>query len=279
MPAGSSTHENEITNARGQPMQVVQCVPAEGAGLPLVVMVHGHGGDVSEAGRFDDVARRLASQGIASLRMQFAGSGTSREDFLANTPAGMLADLQLARQWALRTGPAAARLDADRTALLGFSLGGRLVMLAAAGEPRCRALVLWAPVATDGISGFSGMFGGEEALQEAWRTAQRQGHFDFVLPCGETQRLSEAWFSGLAETRPATALSSFSGPVLLIYGHDDVTVKPETARAAAAAAAGEVTIAGIRGVGHGLGFGNAGGELWEQAVSLTVDWLREKLGC
>ena len=77
----------EIDSARGIKIQAVLDLPADmpEAGYPLVVFAHGFQGSKEESGAFTDVAKGLAEQGIASLRLDFPGCGESQEDFMAYT--------------------------------------------------------------------------------------------------------------------------------------------------------------------------------------------------
>ncbi len=67
----------EIDSVRGTKIQAVLDLPADmpEAGYPLVVFAHGFQGSKEESGAFTDVAKGLAEQGIASLRLDFPGCG------------------------------------------------------------------------------------------------------------------------------------------------------------------------------------------------------------
>lgn len=69
------------------------------------------------------------------MRVQLPGSGSNRESFTVNSVSNMLADLQTALDYALNESDAASQLDAGAVGTLGYSMGGRLAMLAAAENP------------------------------------------------------------------------------------------------------------------------------------------------
>lgn len=267
-----------IENSRGGASQVVLYYPEAGDGIPLVVMAHGHGGELTEAGGFDAVAERLAQAGVASVRVQFPGSGSSTEEFTVNNLPNMLDDLEAARTWALGTSPAADSLDAANTGILGYSMGGRLAMLAAGGGDAYNVVALWAPAATNGVNSLHNLFGSEDAFLRAWAEAELDGQYDFVTPWGGVQTLSRAWFDELAASEPETVFADFTGPVFVAWGDEDVIVEPAVAAAAVAAAGSDdVTTEVIEGADHGFGFFDGFTEQSEQVVDLTVSWLLEQL--
>lgn len=86
--------------------------------LPLVILIHGHGGTRHEAGGFTQVAQMLAQQGIASVRMDFPGCGDSTESFAQNNLSNMLADITTTQRYA----ETQLDIDAMRIGVLGFSM-------------------------------------------------------------------------------------------------------------------------------------------------------------
>lgn len=97
------------------------------------------------------MAAGLVAEGVATVRVQFPGSGTSAESFQANTLENMIDDMYTALEYALEASEVAGRFDTARIGLLGYSMGGRLAMLVAAKDPTFKAVALWAPAATDVI--------------------------------------------------------------------------------------------------------------------------------
>ena len=79
------------------------------------------------------IGRELAAQGIAVLRFDFTGLGSSSGDFADTNFSSNIADLIVAANF-LREGFAAPQL------LIGHSLGGTAVLAAAAGIPEASAV-------------------------------------------------------------------------------------------------------------------------------------------
>lgn len=112
--------------------------------VPAVLMLHGFTGNKAETHFFyTRLARQLATQGIAALRFDFAGSGDSQGEFADMTILTELADARAALDF-LRHRP---EVDANNIGLLGFSLGGCVAVLLASEKPALKTVVLWVPVA------------------------------------------------------------------------------------------------------------------------------------
>lgn len=88
--------------------------------MPAVVICHGFTGNRQLDGHAKPLAKTLAQHGIASIAIDFAGSGESEEPFTAYTPANMRDDITSAITYLTDTVGA----DPERIGLLGHSMGG-----------------------------------------------------------------------------------------------------------------------------------------------------------
>jgi len=250
-----------------------QMVPDEG--VPLVVLVHGHGGSRQENGGFTELASMLAEDGIASVRMDFPGCGESSESFVQNNITNMLKDIEASLEFAI-TQPS---VDLGRLGILGYSMGGRLAMLAIADEPAYRATVLWAPVALDGGEPMVDFFGGKEQYDELRSQALRGEHATFTTPWGQEQKLGREFFDDLERSEPLSAISRYRGDLLVLHGSADQTIHVNNGRiasqAALSTASAELHI--IHGAGHSLGFYSPDPETRALVLERTVSFFGDKL--
>lgn len=109
--------------------------------VPAVLMCHGYAGN--KAGRYRIyvlIAQKLAELGIASLRIDFRGSGDSEGNFSDMTISSEVSDALKGIEY-LRN---QANIDKDRIGLLGNSLGGAIATLTAAQDGNIKSLVLLA---------------------------------------------------------------------------------------------------------------------------------------
>jgi dipeptidyl aminopeptidase/acylaminoacyl peptidase len=162
----------------------------------------------------------LAQQGLASLRIDFRGSGDSDGDFSDTTYEGQIADA-LAALSVLATEP---RVQGDRIGLLGWSQGG-LVAAAVAGRSNVPwATALWAAVADPWES-----LGG--AMVAAVVAAGLKTG-DVALPIHLTWKdiaLKQGYFDGMLAMKPLTEIASYRGPLFVAHGGQDTAVLPHAA--------------------------------------------------
>lgn len=257
------------------PVTFVSPVSTNGDVFPLVVMVHGHGGTRHENGAFEDVAKRLAENGIASVRMDFPGCGDSTEPFTENNIGNMLADVLASRDFAIGQ----PGIDKQRVALFGFSLGGRLVLLLGDRNDEFKAIATWTPAASNGAGSMIDFLGGEVAYANYRKRADDDGFVSFTTQWGQDQQLGRQWFKDMENSRPLEAIAEFRGPILVLYGDRDDVVLPEVSEAVIAAAVNsrEVVRHVVEGADHGLGIFSGEDALTENAISTTVRFLSERL--
>lgn len=236
--------------ARGQQVPATLVAPAVDGAVPLVILIHGHGGTREEAGSFGRVADALAAAGIASIRMDFAGSGESTESFANNNLTTMSTDVRAAEAFA-RT---ALAIDDARIALVGFSMGGRLAALLA-DEGDYAAMVIWAGALRDGAGSMVRMLGGDTQYRAMRATAERTGAVAFVTSWGQQQMLGLQWFADMERSAPMRALARFDKPLLLVHGSADAVIPVDVSVAAAAVAnaSPRLRLRVIDGADHGFG--------------------------
>ncbi len=263
--------------SRGVAVPVTFVVPVsdEPRKFPIVIMAHGHGGSREEAGGFRLVAESLAKRGVASIRIDFPGCGDSSESFTNNNLSNMLLDLQSAR------GFARSRTDVDneRAGLLGYSMGGRLVALLSEIDPSYKAMVTWAPAASNGAGREISDLGGPDVYYALKQQAQETGSAEYTTRWGTQLQLGYRWFTDIEESMPLDALAKFAGPLLVVYGDQDEAVPALISESAANAAqnSSEVVSLAIPTARHGLGFYTDRPEVAAQVVDATVEFLAERL--
>lgn len=248
---------------------------AEGQKFPLVVMAHGHGGNREEAGGFTRVAEGLAAKGVATIRMDFPGCGESTEAFTQNNLTNMLADISASLDYAA----AKPIIDTERIGMFGYSMGGRLAILSVEKESRYKALALWAPVGTDGPGPMIPFMGGQEAYDAMAREASEKGSVLFTTRWGQKQELGKQFFEDLNDTKALSAISTFKGPMLVVYGDKDDVIPPEIDKAVMKAAVKSAKIVEhiVAGADHGFGLYSPDPAMSTETVNTTVDFLAEQL--
>ncbi|MEE8427333.1 MAG: alpha/beta fold hydrolase [Woeseiaceae bacterium] len=242
--------------------------------FPLVVIAHGHGGSRHESGAYIQLAESLATQGIASIRMDFPGCGDSSESFANNNLSNMLDDIRASQVFALSQ----PQIDSSRVGLHGWSMGARLV-LTLSTEYDYKAITTWAPSAHAGADSMLDFFGGTAAYEQMKATAILDGFAPFTTIWGQDQKLGPGFFSDLEQSVPLDIVSEYEGALLVLYGEFDKVVLPEEAEAVIAAARKSSDVVGymVRGANHGFGVFSDEPHLTRETIDTTVDFLQQKL--
>jgi uncharacterized OsmC-like protein/fermentation-respiration switch protein FrsA (DUF1100 family) len=176
---------------------------------PLAYALFAHcftcGKDVLAARR---IALALAAKGIAVLRFDFTGLGSSEGDFANSTFSSNVADLVRAANHLRETRAAPA-------ILIGHSLGGAAVLAAAGQIPDARAIV--AIAAPSDPAHVTGLF--KERIEDI----RRQGKVEVSL-AGRPFHISSEFLDDIAEHNLMTKVSNLHKALLIMHSPTDDTV-------------------------------------------------------
>jgi dienelactone hydrolase len=249
----------ELPNSRGKLLRGMLHRPAGARGpVPSVVFFHGFTGDRMESHWiFIKCARALASEGIASLRFDFYGSGESEGSFHEATLQSEIADARAAVRFARQQ----KGIDAARLGLCGLSLGGS-VAACVASAARAKALVLWSAVAHPAIL--------QQLSKKLGKPAPNHPD-DFEY---DARRISARFLNDAAKVEPLSAIRRFTKPTRIIHpGKDDTVPRSHAADFLQASGARIKQKVIIPDADHTFT-----SIAWESAViGQTVEWFRRYL--
>lgn len=225
--------------------------------VPAVLLLHGDTASKNTP-LLTHLEPLLAQHGIASLAIDFAGSGDSKQPQTALTYPGMMSDAWTAFTY-LQHQP---DIDASRVAILGHSRGGTVAADLAGSNPGVAAEVTWAGYVVNGFD--------EDPPDH--RIAEEKGS---VTVGGWTY--SRAWFDSIEQSTSFTDGVRYTGPVLSVVGSDDPLVTPALAEAfLKASASSDKQLKVIDGAGHDLGLSTSAA-LLDETTDTTIDWLVSRL--
>lgn len=113
-----------IQNKKNEKLADLRDLPTlEQAKFPTIVLVHGFGANKTEYGMFDDLAKRLASNGYQVYRFDFAGLGESEGTYAHTTLTKQAEDLESILSFV----KAQPTTDNLRIGLVGMSLGTAVI--------------------------------------------------------------------------------------------------------------------------------------------------------
>ena len=238
--------------------------PLGGQGWPAVVLAHGYI-DPAYYVRGQGMTRErgfLAQRGFVALHVDYRNHAESTDDPRVETAVrlGYAADVAAAVH-ALRDSKD-VRVDADRVALFGRSMGGGVMLKALAAEPGLFAAgVGWASVSSLEAENFD-QFQRPDAPLAELKAGFRGRH---GLPDEDP-----TFWRGVS-SRPA--FDQIAEPVLLVHGRFDDTCPPPWARATQRA----LTAAGVDSTLEWYDDGHAFGPAFIAAMDRTVRFLRARM--
>ena len=203
-------------------------LPEAGSGpYPVALLLHGFTNERNELPvgatgetMYGRLARELGAQGIASLRIDFRGSGESDGAWADTTFTGQLGDAQAAVDY-LSALPA---VDVTQLGVVGFSQGGLIAAELAAQDDRVRSLVLWSPVASAPDT-YKHILGDESVAAGLVADAP----LPVTTQWGAQFELNRGFFVDLFRYDPTAAIAAVEAPLLVIVGLRDTTVTPQPA--------------------------------------------------
>lgn len=239
LPAAAAPREEVVRfEVDGQSVVGTLTLPESGEPAPVVLMLFGFLGHRGEwaiegtkEGPYARAARLWADRGIASLRIDYRGSGESEGSFVDATVSSEAADGIGAIQF-IKADP---RLDGDRLAVLGWSLGGPVATaVAAVTEPD--ALVLWNGV-NDPVATFTGLLG-----SEVMAAAPTGAPLEVTMPWGQPISLGRPMIAELRALDTAAELAGYGGALLVAQGSRDVLVSADGVSRLTGAHAGDEVV-------------------------------------
>jgi len=196
---------------------------------PALLLLHGFTGNRNELEIpavkepiFTRAARLWAEKGIASLRIDFMGSGDSEGSYADTTMEGQVKQAMAALDYLA----AVPEIDKDKLALVGWSMGGSVgAAVAGRTEQDLDAVALWTP-GTNMASSMTLMFG-TETMKKGFAAGDTA--IEAPLPWGATVSLKGPFFQSLYTYDPVAEITEYDGPLLVAVGSKDDVVYPQPA--------------------------------------------------
>ena len=222
-----SVSESDINfSNQGQTIVGTLAMPEGDGPFPAALLLHGFTGTrhelpvvETEDTMFSRAARWLGERGVASLRIDFRGSGDSEGAWEDTTFSGQIADAIAALDYLETLGD----VDGANLSIIGLSQGGLVGAAAAGRDVRVSNLVLWSAVSNPVMS--YGILLGYDTLLAG--LAAGDDPLTIVLPWGAETALKGPFFEDIFLVDPVAEIANFDGPLLAITGSRDTTVTPQ----------------------------------------------------
>jgi pimeloyl-ACP methyl ester carboxylesterase len=226
------TFENE-----GMTLYCSLTIPITEHLCPIVISMNGFGGDRNDivipgTGEpfFKRFARILAEQGIASLRIDFRGSGETGGGYQMTSFSSQISDALAAIDYIRNN--LEGQVNTESIGMMGFSQGGLVGSTAAARDDRVDSVVLWSPVASP-THCYQGLLL-EEGIKQGLALPDG-GYDDFEVYVGGQGTgwilpLGKEFFEDLFNIDPVAEIRKYKSPLMVIVGKSDPIVWPQPAK-------------------------------------------------
>ncbi|WP_083880062.1 alpha/beta hydrolase family protein [Aliiglaciecola lipolytica] len=236
---------------------------------PAIILLHGTASHKNEVGDlYVRLAQMLLAKNIASIRIDFAGTGDSQVDYSKYTLESAVRDAGVALDY-LKKQPQIAQ---NRIAVLGFSQGGLIAQMLATKESDIAALVTWSSVAGNGKGPFKTVF------DDYYLAAKRDGVAELTFEWRTPLKLSLDWFKQVELQASLSDLNEFTKPILAVAGEADRLVNPlSSLKLIQASGSDDAQVVILKGANHIFNVLSPDAKQDETLLKTTVQWLQEKL--
>ncbi len=172
---------------------------------------------------FRQIADSLGRRGIAVLRMDDRGTGASGGSFKGSTSSDFAEDVRAGLAY-LRT---RVEIRANRLGVLGHSEGAVIAPMVADKEPKLRAIVLMAGVASPARSALDFQIRNGYEHDAKLTLAERQSLIAAIPAKIDAMMAADPWMKFFLTYDPAATMRHVKTPVLILTGSRDQQAAPE----------------------------------------------------
>ncbi len=237
--------------------------------IPAVIMLHGTGTQKDEVGNlYKSLSEKLEVLGIASIRLDFAGSGDSKASDLEYSLSSAVLDGKTAFNYL----QANSQIDKSRIGVVGFSQGALISQLLVIEEPNIKSLAVWSPAVGNGITPMKAFF--EQYYDEAKQNGYALIKYDWRSPF----KVNLTWFEQLKAQQSLTLMKQFTGSLLAISGTNDTVLPWEnTNTLITASGSKDATAVTMKDGDHIFNVFDPQAHQSKELLEITANWLNSRL--
>ncbi|WP_419237381.1 alpha/beta hydrolase family protein [Photobacterium leiognathi subsp. mandapamensis] len=237
--------------------------------IPAVIMLHGTGTQKDEVGNlYKSLSEKLEALGIASIRLDFAGSGDSTASDLEYSLSSAVLDGKTAFNYL----QANSQIDKSRIGVVGFSQGALISQLLVIEEPNIKSLAVWSPAVGNGITPMKAFF--EQYYDEAKQNGYALIKYDWRSPF----KVNLTWFEQLKAQQSLTLMKQFTSSLLAISGTNDTVLPWENANTLITASGSkDATAVTMKDGDHIFNVFDPKAHQSTELLEITANWLNSRL--
>lgn len=237
--------------------------------MAAVIMLHGTGTQKDEVGNlYKLLSQKLEALGIASIRIDFAGSGDSKTSDLEYSLSSAVLDGKTAFNY-LQANP---QIDKTRIGVIGFSQGALISQLLVIEEPKIKSLAVWSPATGNGIEPMRAFF------EQYYDEAKQNGYALIKYDWRPSFKVSLKWFEQLKAQQSLTLMKQFTGSLLAISGTNDTVLPWENANTLITASGSkDATAIIVKDGDHIFNVFDPTAHQSKDLLEITANWLDSRL--
>lgn len=232
--------------------------------VPAVVMLHGTGSVKDEVGgSYKRLAEMMAREGIASIRIDFMGSGESTASDADFDFDNAMSDAVAATEYI----KSIKGIDSERIGLIGWSQGGIHAYRTAANNEGYKSLVIW----TTGTSRIT-------TTEEQRAEAEKNGYYTVEYDWREPMHVGYNWILGAEKYDVLSDVAKIQAPVLGLIGTEDSIFSVEEVETVISNCANKNSkMYVIEGGDHTFNSLTLDTRVFYEAADATIKWFQETM--
>lgn len=266
----------EILSKRNTMIPCTITLPDNQDNMPLFMMAHGFCATRHENGTFTMLAETLSNAGIATIRCDFPGCNDSKEDHRYNCLENDMDNLDSIFEYMIKN----YSINLNRIGMIGYSMGGKVVLHYTKRRPDIHTVALWAPAAMNGLEGTQGDLGDSVALKNAYEISKREGIYQYPNSFdGKIIPLSFDFYDQCIHSKANDYFSEFTGNLIMVHGDQDDII-PKDVLCEIASTSNKVANFKhhiVKGANHGFGAWTNEPHQMEELVKITSKFIIDVL--
>lgn len=270
------TFDIELLSKRNTLIPCTISLPDNEINMPLFIMAHGFCATRHENGTFKMLAEALSQANIATIRCDFPGCNDSKEDHRFNCLENDMDNLDTMIEYMCQH----YSIDVNHIGMIGYSMGGKIVLHYTKRRPDIHTVALWAPAAMNGLNGPKSELGDPKWQQESYETAKKDGvylyHNSFdsrIIP------LSYEFFDQCLHSKANDYFSEFEGNLIMVHGDKDDIIPMDVLVKVASTVNPKANFKHhiIQGANHGFGAWTNEPHQMQELVEITSKFIIDVL--
>lgn len=268
--------ELNILSKRNTMIPCTITLPDNQENMKLFMMAHGFCATRHENGTFTMLAEELSHAGIATIRCDFPGCNDSKEDHRFNCLENDMDNIDSMMEYMIQN----YSIDRNHIGMIGYSMGGKVVLHYTKRHPEIHTVALWAPAAMNALDGTASGLGDPEWQRSSFEIAKKDGVYlypnDFD---GRMIPLSFDFFNQCLNSKANDYFSEYTHNLIMVHGDFDDIIPCDVLNKVASTVNPKANFIHhiVKGANHGFGAWTNEPHQMKELVEITSKFIIDVL--